>query len=140
MSTYIRMSVCYYQANKKLFSKRVGESYRFIDIKSMAFYINYNKLSDIIKSILADFCNASVIGYERRTNKYWCKTYDDKYCILHIEIEIMNKDNTISIVNFIPLIGTDILIQNFVSNFRESIQLYTTSSFIRSCLDGNLGL
>ena len=134
------MSVCYYESNTAILSKRVGEKYRFIDIKMMSFYINSNKLSDIIKGILSDFCDATVIGYEKRTNKYWCKNYDNKFCILHIEIEIIKKDNLITIVKFIPLVGTDILIDNFLSNFRESIQLYTTSSFIRSCLEGIPGL
>ena len=99
-----------------------------------------NKLTDIIKGILSDFCNATVIGYDKRLNKYWCKIYEKKYCTLHVELEILNKDNEISFVKFIPIIGTDTLIENFVSNFTESIQLYTTSSFIRSCLEGNPGL
>ena len=134
------MSVCYYESNTAILSKRVGEKYRFIDIKVIAFYINSNKLVDIIKGILSDFCDATVIGYEKRTNKYWCKKYNNNYCTLHIELEIFNKNNIISLVKFIPLIGTDILIETFMSNFIESIQLYTTSSFIRSCLEGNPGL
>ena len=63
--------------------------------------------------------------------------YDNnKYCTLHIELEIFNKDNIISVVKIIPLIGTDILIDNFVSNFTESIEVYTSSS----CLEENIGL
>lgn len=135
------MSVCYYQLDKNdNLSPRKMESYRFIDVKIMAFYINNKKITDIIKSILSDFCNATVIGYEKRTNKYWCKIYEKKFCTLHIELEILSKSSKITFVKFIPLIGTDILIENFMSNFQESIQLYTTSSFIRSCLEGNDGL
>lgn len=142
MSRYIKMSVCYYQMNKNIdFSqRRLERRYRFIDIKLMAFYINSDKLLDIIKGILCDFCNANVIGYDKRTNKYWCKMYEKKYCVLHIELEILRHNNELSFVNVVPLIGTDKLIEEFVSNFKESIQLYTTSSFIRSCLDGYRGL
>lgn len=139
------MSVCFYQKDPKLFykriaSKRIEEKYRFIDIKMLTFQINHNKLSDIIKVILSEFCNAAVIGFDKRMNKYWCKMYDDKYCTLHIELEIFNKDNITSHVKVIPLIGTDILIDNFVSNFTESIELYTSSSFIKASLEGNVGL
>ena len=135
------MSVCYYQMNKNnTFSPRSLERYRFIDTKLMTFYINIDKLLDIIKCILSDFCNADVIGYEKRTNKYWCKMYDKNNCTLHIELEILKHNNELSFIKLVPLIGTDKLIEEFVSNFKESIQLYTTSSFIRSCLEGYRGL
>ena len=131
------MSISFYQTTPKLFSKIIEEKYRIIDIKMISFYINHNKLSDIIKGILSEFCNAAVIGFDKRMNKYWCKMYDNnKYCTLHIELEIFNKDNIISVVKIIPLIGTDILIDNFVSNFTESIEVYTSSS----CLEVNIGL
>lgn len=135
------MSVCYYQVgNNNNFSPRNLERFSFIDVKIMAFYININKLTDIMKGILSDFCNATVIGYEKRTNKFWCKIYDKKYCSLHIELEILNKCSEVTYVKFIPVIGTDSLVENFVSNFKESIQLYTTSSFIRGLLERNIGL
>lgn len=132
------MSVCYYEVRQNnKFPQRTMERYRSIDVKIMAFCININKFTDIIKSILSDFCNATVIGYDKRLNKYWCKIYEKKYCTLHIELEILNKDNEITFVKLVPLIGTDILIENFVSNFKESIELYNTSSFIKSCLERN---
>ena len=135
-----QMSVCYYQMNTNNFSQRAVERYRFIDKKLMAFYINADKLLDIIKNILSDFCNASVIGYDKRMNKYWCKIYEKKYCTLHVELEILKYNNELSFINLVPLIGTDKLIEEFVLNFKESTQLYTTSSFIRSCLEGYRGL
>jgi hypothetical protein len=135
------MSICYSLVNKNNnFSQRTLERYRIIDVKIMAFCININKLADIMKGILSDFCNATVIGYEKRTNKFWCKIYDKNNCSLHIELEIVNKCSKITYVKFIPIIGTDLLVENFVSNFTESIQLYTTSSFIRGLLERNIGL
>jgi len=135
------MSVCFYQINfNNEISERNLEKYRFIDTKLMAFYINSDKLIDLIQGILSDFCNANVIGYNKETNKYWCKIYDKQYCSLHVELEILKYNNELTFINIVPLIGTDKLIEEFVSNFKESIQLYTTSSFIKSCLDGYRGL
>jgi len=132
------MSVhCYKMNSNNSFSQRLIDRSNFIDVKSMLFYININNLTEIIKGILSDFCNADVIGYDKKTNKYWFKTYDKKFCSLHIELEIINNKNETSTVKITPLIGTNILIENFASNFRESIELYTTSSFIRACLARN---
>lgn len=131
------MSVCYYQMSTNGFSE---ERFRYIDVKLITFYININKLLNIIKGILSDFCNVNVFGYNKETNKYWCKIYDKKFCVLHIELEIIKKCNKTSYVKIIPLIGTDYLIKNFVSNFAEAIHLYTTSSFIKSCLEENFRL
>jgi len=131
------MSVCYYQMSVNNISK---EKFRYIDVKLITFYINIDKLLNIIKGILSDFCNVNVIGYNKETNKYWCKTYDNKYCVLHVELEIFQKCNSTSYVKFIPLVGTDCLIKKFVSNFAEAIQLYKTSPFIKSCLEGNFRL
>jgi hypothetical protein len=132
------MSICYNTIN--IFSPRTPDKSKFIDVKIITFYINYKKLTDIIKKILTDFCDATVIGYEKITNKYWCKVYDKNYCSIHIELEIFKKCDKFSLVKFTPLIGSGSLIENFVSNFTESIQLYTTSSFIRACLEANSAL
>ena len=134
------MSLCYYQENKTNFSQRIFEINELIDVKILAFYININKLSEIMNGILSDFCNATVIGYKKQTNKFWCKIYDKNDCSLHIELEIFNKCNEYTYVRFIPIIGTDSFVENFVSNFKESIQLYTTSSFIRGLLERKNGL
>ena len=134
------MSVCYYKMETNGMSmKPVGE-YRYIDAKLMAFYININKHLDIVKVILTDFCEAKVIGYNKKTNKHWCKMYDKNYCRLHLELEFLKHNDEVSFVNIIPLIGSNILIEEFITNFKESIQLYATSSFIRSCLECSRGL
>lgn len=130
------MSACYYEiAKQNNLARRNVEGYKLIDIRMMPFSINYNKLNNIIKNILTEFCDAKVIGYEKMTNKYWCKMYEDNFCSQHIELEILRHTNEITFVKLVPLIGTDSLIENFVLNFKESIQLYTTSSFIRGILD-----
>jgi hypothetical protein len=103
--------------------------------------INIEKeiMNRIIGNILSDFCNASVIGYNRNSNKFWCKMYTKNVCVLHMEIEIIEKSVQCDI-NVFPIIGTTILVENFVSNLCESIELYITSSFIRASLEGRLVL
>jgi hypothetical protein len=131
------MSVCYFEANKNnLFNRRNQiDNYKFTNIKINTFQINSNNLNNIMKNILLDFCNADVLGFDTRTNKYWCKILENKCCMLNVELEILYKDPEHSLVRFIPLIGSEFLVENFISNFKESIQLYTTSSFIKACLD-----
>lgn len=132
------MSLCCHQINRDInFAPRSLER---ISKKDILIKINKIDVDAIIKNILSDFCNANVIGYEKSTNRYWCKMYEDKFCQLHIEIEIINKGFEQSQVKISPLYGTSKSIENFVSNFKESIQLYTTSSFIKSCLEGYPGL
>jgi len=132
------MSLCSHQINRDInFTPKRLER---ICKKNILIKINKIDVDSIIKNILLDFCNANVIGYEKNTNRYWCKMYEDKFCQLHIEIEIINKGFEQSQVKISPLYGTSKSIENFVSNFKESIELYTTSSFIRSCLEGYRGL
>jgi hypothetical protein len=134
------MTTCYFETNTNdFFSRRKliepTDYYNFNKIKTFIFRINYNKLIQIIKNILFDFCNADVIGFDTRTNKYWCKIVENKCCMLNIELEIIRKDNSNSFVSFIPLIGSQSLIENFMTDFKESVQLYNTSCFIKTCLD-----
>jgi hypothetical protein len=104
--------------------------------------INIEKdiMNRIMSNILSDFCNASVIGYNRTTNKFWCKMYKRNICELHLEVEILEKPFAKSDIKIFPIIGTNILVENFVSNLSESIELYITSSFIRASLEGTLVL
>jgi len=108
--------------------------------------IHINKLISILKGILTEFCEASVIGYDKHRNIYWCKMYDIdiiselKYCSLHIEIEIVTYQHNYSLVAFTPLVGKYSLINKFISDFTESIQLYRSSPFIRGILERINGL
>ena len=45
-------------------------------------------------------------------------------CNLHIEIKITSVDLHDSYLQFTPLIGKDIEIQNFITNLSESLSLY----------------
>lgn len=133
------MSVCCHQINRDItLSPRSLEILHRYNITKISLFINKITMDAIIKYILSDVCNASVIGYEKSTNKYWCKIYKEKICQLHIEVEILNKGPTKSEALICPLYGTSTSIENFVSDFKESIELYRTSSFIRACWETNL--
>ena len=130
------MSICCHQINRDItFSPRTLER---ISSKDILIKINKINVDAIIKNILSDFCNANVIGYEKSTNRYWCKMYEENFCQLHIEVEIINKSFEQTQVKICPLYGTSKSIENFVSDFKESIELYRTSSFIRACWETNL--
>ena len=54
-------------------NKRCLKKYKCLSTKLLNVKININNLIKIIKNILTDFCDVNIIGYEKRTNKYWCK-------------------------------------------------------------------
>lgn len=130
------MSICYYEVNKHNKSpRRRREKYRFVDMKTVNFDVSYDTLLDATKNILPYICKAAVFGYLQKRDKYWCKIYDNKICTLHIELDIVKKDTDKTVINFIPVIGTDKIIKKFIVNFVESVKSYTTSSFIRVYLN-----
>ena len=72
------MSVRYYKRGN--ISMKSVDTSRYIYTKLMVLLnISINKLLDIVKEILTNFCEAKVVGYNKNTNKYWCKMYDKNY-------------------------------------------------------------
>jgi len=128
----------YYLVNNKNNMKR-DLNRRLCDIKIYKFNISINNLLKIINNILSDFCDAKVIGYNTTKNIHWCKIFNDKLsCSLHIELEILLENKYSTEVKFNALIGDSSLMEDFVLNFTESIELYRTSVFIKGCLEKNL--
>ena len=95
------------------------------------------KIDSIIHLILIDFCNTSVIGYDKYDDKYWCKKYDKNKCVLHIEMKLIDKGYDLTQIQLRPQICTDKTIEAFKSDLNETIQMYKTSSFIKGLIDGN---
>lgn len=127
------MAVCFYPRNKQ-FSLRGPERFRVIDDINLTYYMNKSELDKIMQHILSEFCNTSVIGYNKYQDKFWCKRYDKSICTLHIEIFVNLKGFEYSEIKLTPLIGTTDDINMFVYDFNDSIQMYRTSNFIRSVL------
>jgi hypothetical protein len=121
----------------KTFGKTRLEGIKVKEANIYKFNINENDLLKILKNILTDFCDANIIGYNKKTNKHWCKMYNNNNnnCEMYIELEIMFESSNTTMVRFITLIGSNSLIERFVLNFKESIELYLSSTFIKSCLE-----
>jgi len=132
-----KMSICYYEQHNKYNKspRRRREKYRFVDAKMIKFDLSYDTLLDATKNILPYICKAAVFGYLQKRDKYWCKIYDNKICTLHIELGLDKTDTDQTVINFIPVIGTDKIIKKFILNFVELVKSYTTSSFIRVSLN-----
>jgi len=92
-------------------------------------------LSTMLPFILSDFCNATVIGYNQQSGKFWCKIYDHTYCSLHVELSLIPHAQEITLVNIEVFEGSASSADNFAIDLAESIHLYTTSPFIRGILD-----
>ena len=135
------MSACHYNIyQEELFSPRFIERNRLNKELNIYSYVSKHIMETIIKYILTDYCNATVIGYEKESNKYWCKMYKGPICRLHIELEIISNKLDTSQIIINPIYGTDKLIANFVTDLKETLELYQSSSFIKSCLDEQCGL
>lgn len=116
------------------FEKNKSNKYFYMENITLRYLINKEILDKIMNNILVDFCGASVIGYDRIHDKYFCKISKNNKCELHMEIKIYDEDE-ISQISLIPLIGNKNTIQNFILNLNEAIELYKTSNFIKSCLE-----
>ena len=131
------MSVCYYPAHQKIKSLDCKlERFRIINEINFTYYLDKTVFDKIMHRILIDFCDSSVLGYDKNSDKYWCKKYNKLSCNLHVEIFVICKgyDYTDIIIN--PLIGNNEDINAFIYDFNESVQMYNTSNFIRDILCG----
>jgi hypothetical protein len=100
----------------------------------LQYYINRTKLDNIMRNILLNFCEVSVIGYNNLNKNYWFKICENKYCVLHAEIEILYKNSEISELNILPLVGNINTIKKFVYDINEALYLYQSSLFVRGSL------
>jgi hypothetical protein len=128
------MSVCLYPRNNINFSPRGPERFRVIKVINLTYYLSKSEFDKIIQHILIDFCNTTVLGYDKYNDKYWCKKYNKSRCTLHLEIKVISKGYEYSDIQIMPLTGEDDDINLFVSDFNESVQMYKSSNFIRSLL------
>ena len=127
------MSICFYPRNKQ-FSPRGPERFRIVNNIILTYYLSKFELDRITQHILSEFCNISVIGYNKYQDKFWCKRYNKTMCTLHMELVVIIKDDNCSEIRLTPLIGTLDDINMFISDFNDAIKMYKTSNFIRSVL------
>lgn len=128
------MMACFYPIKyDNIGSRRCREKFRFKDTIKATYSINKFIIDNVIRNILMDECTMSVIGYDKYSNKYWCKKYSDKTCELSLELELSyNNDLNTLEVQFVPLIGHDSDIRNFIFKFNECMMLFDSSIFCLS--------
>ncbi len=107
-------------------------------IQTNEIILNYrldkSDLDSIIQRILIDFCNITVLGYDKHEDKYWCKKYNNLSCVLYIKIQIKFNSFDCSKISILPIIGKKDEIDMFVYDFNDSIIMYKTSNFIKNLL------
>jgi len=131
------MSICYYPAQyKPKFSNHKLERFRIINEIKLAYYLDNSILDKIMQRILTEFCESTVVGYNKYFDKYWCKKMNKGICEFHVELLIIFKGYEYTEIIITPLIGTNENIKKFVFDFHEAIQLYKTSNFIRDIMHG----
>jgi hypothetical protein len=109
-----------------------SNKYFYMENITLRYSINKEKLDLIMCNILIDFCGASVIGYDIKYDKYFCKIYKNNNCELHIEIKLYNEEDTSTQISLIPLIGNKINIKKIVSELDQGCK---SSAFIKSCFE-----
>lgn len=127
------MSACFYPINfeDKSYLKKINK-FRFMNYISLLYNIDSEKIIEIIRHILSKYCDISVIGYDKKYQKIWCKKYNKSICDLHIEIEIIYKDYELSQIKIIPLIGNDLNIKRFVSIISQFLKIYQKHNLLKN--------
>ena len=111
---------------------------RHADFHVVKTELNIRKLEDVIRTILREYCDVNVMGYNSTENYYWCKIEYKKSCLLYTEIKLYANDyesSSIIIINEseanLRFKGINCKKQkaNFINNITEAIYLYQNSSF-----------
>jgi hypothetical protein len=118
------MTACFYQIRMDNILSKKDDNFRFIECIKLIYYIEKNKINEVIKYIMTYYCGIHILGYYKYCDKYWCKKKSKASCDLHIEIEVIKKGFNYSHIKIIPLVGNDKIINNFVKKFHEGLQLY----------------
>jgi hypothetical protein len=101
---------------------------------NLTYELNKIEFEKIIQHILIDFCNMTVLGYDKREDKYWCKKCYKSSCLLYIKIQINVISFDFSKISILPIIWNKDDINMFVYDFNDSVKMYKTSNFIKSLL------
>ena len=111
--------------NKYLYNKKIN----------LSINIDYLRLTSIIKNILLNFCNPSIIGYFTYDDTYWIKKIYDKRCIIHITIKILKVSHNVSVLYIKPELGNFDDIHNFIYLLKEGLNLYDSCPFIKKIIE-----
>lgn len=114
---------------------------KLFNINETTIVYNLDKLvlDKIMRGILTEFCYATISGYNKLSDKYWCKKYSGPICELSVEIELIsaNYSHNYTEIKITYLLGKYSERELFLSNFKETLEMYKTSKFIRYILWGS---
>lgn len=115
-----------YSSNKNISKKEEkNKQLNHLHIKHDLIYVYYLNVDKIIKSLLCDFCDIDICGYNVDKKEYWGKQIKNNICILMFTLEISTNYITIK-----PIIGSDDCIKELYMNICEALQIYKSSPFL----------
>lgn len=100
--------------------------------------LNIRKLEDVIRTILREYCDVTVMGFNSTENLYWCKIEQNKKCLLYTEIRLHANDYESSCIIIINESEANLKFKginckkqktDFINNMVEGVYLYQNSSF-----------
>lgn len=111
---------------------------RHADVHVVKTDLNIRKLEDVIRTILREYCDVNVMGYNSTENFYWCKIEEKKSCLLYTEIRLYAYDYETSLIIIINESEANLKFKGmnckkqkatFINNITEGVYLYQNSSF-----------
>ncbi len=96
------------------------------------------EIESILPYVLTEFCDMSVLGFNQREGKYWCKKYENECLKLYMELTIDQVNSMYSKIQLVPVIWTKDELCHFVNEFNDTFIMYRSSNFIKSILTNKL--
>lgn len=131
------MAHCFDAYNKKenRYKKLQNKKLILFDSIDIELNIDKEKLNNILKKILTQFCEINVIGYKEYIDTYWCKIHKNNNTILYLELILFKIDLNKTIVNIKHIIGDIYYLNLFIKNFKQSIEKYQTIDIYNYMID-----
>lgn len=132
----LKMSISLYQDRNSynIFGCKI-EQHKDMDNIKIYWNVSLGMADKLIQKILVEFCDISVLGYNKLTNKYLGKKYCGSICVLLVEVKINEISDDLVEIKVVPLVGNIRNIKAFITDLQDSISTYKSSGFIRETLD-----
>ena len=110
-----------------LFNKRKTKKHiETLSVESHVIHCNIDKIriSDIMNTILINYCKVDVCGYNSETDEYWGKKFKNRFCDLHFSISILNAGSNGTTVVIKVATGSNKTVDLLLGNIMDVIKLY----------------
>lgn len=120
------MELCYYTSESK-FKRNIRDNSRKLNHLHFQNDLIHKSphAASIIETLLLDFCEVNICGYNVDNKYYWGKKMENQICTLMFTLSIDANNITI-----IPLIGSDSCIKELYLNMLEGLEIYKNSRFL----------